>query len=325
MPSVLNITNGDSSVHIMRQAKVDGDFLPWRDVLHEGPVPGLLSLSELSAVRAEFISDRGWGQLATILDGFTERDNKLASCSEYDEVILWFEHDLYDQLQILQILDWFATEGPPINNLFIICNNQYLGLLSPEQMRQLLVKKVPVTKNMLSLASRAWLAYRKNSPQAWSDLLHSDLSALPYLKEAVIRVQQEYPSSANGLSRTACQVLNILSNEPLRAHEVFQQNQSMEESIFMGDSSFRVVLQELINSNPSLIATHDNKPLAFPKASKQQLTITDTGRKVLANDQDFLSLSVIDRWVGGVHLQAHSPWRWDAGSQTIISASVNHE
>jgi len=141
MPSVLNITNGDSSVHIMRQAKITGDFLPWRDVLHEGPVPGQLSLSELSAVRAEFISTRGWGQLATILDGFTQRDNKLASCSEYDEVILWFEHDLYDQLQILQILDWFATEGPPINNLFIICNNQYLGLLSPEQMRQLLVKK----------------------------------------------------------------------------------------------------------------------------------------------------------------------------------------
>lgn len=48
MESILNITNGDCAVSIMQQANIAGDFLPWRDVLHDGPVPENLSLAELS-------------------------------------------------------------------------------------------------------------------------------------------------------------------------------------------------------------------------------------------------------------------------------------
>ena len=61
MERILNITNGDSAVNIMKQAGVPGAFLPWRDVLHDGPVPAGLSLEDLSMVRASFIANRGWG------------------------------------------------------------------------------------------------------------------------------------------------------------------------------------------------------------------------------------------------------------------------
>jgi hypothetical protein len=98
---ILNITNGDTAVEIMKQAGITGGFLPWRDVLHEGPVPAGLSLEELSKVRAEFISGRGWGDAETIKQSFIDRDNQLKSYQDYEKVILWFEHDLYDQLQII--------------------------------------------------------------------------------------------------------------------------------------------------------------------------------------------------------------------------------
>ena len=48
MKRVLNITNGDSAVEIMREAGIEGDFLPWRDVLHVEPVPARLSFADLS-------------------------------------------------------------------------------------------------------------------------------------------------------------------------------------------------------------------------------------------------------------------------------------
>jgi hypothetical protein len=64
--NILNLTNGDSAVQIMQDAGLPGIFLPWRDVLHEGPVPTDLSLDDLSAVRARFIGhDRGWGNQAS--------------------------------------------------------------------------------------------------------------------------------------------------------------------------------------------------------------------------------------------------------------------
>jgi hypothetical protein len=60
MKKVLNITNGNSAVKIMRQADIPGTFLSWDDVLHDGPVPAGLLLEELSKVRAQFIVECGW-------------------------------------------------------------------------------------------------------------------------------------------------------------------------------------------------------------------------------------------------------------------------
>lgn len=37
MRNILNITNGDCAVEIMKKADISGVFLPWRDVLHDGP------------------------------------------------------------------------------------------------------------------------------------------------------------------------------------------------------------------------------------------------------------------------------------------------
>ncbi len=316
-PNILNITNGDSSVAIMQQAGISGAFLPWRDVLHEGPVPDQLSLDELSVIRAKFICDRGWGEYNNILNGFKQRDATLASFKKYNEVVLWFEHDLYDQLQILQILDWFANQKRQNSVLSIICTNQYLGLLSPEQMIDLQRYKLPVSDSMLSLASQAWNAFRSDSPIGWGELLHLDLSALPFLKDAVVRLLQEYPSASNGLSRTAMQALTIIADNPLSAHEVFKQNQALEDGIFMGDSSFRMVLQQLISCTPALITLTDNRPLDFPQPSKQQLNITETGKKMLAGGDDFLLLADVDHWIGGVHLQANNLWRWDEKSRKV--------
>jgi hypothetical protein len=123
MSGILNITNGDSAVAIMKKAGIPGEFLPWRDVLHEGPVPQGLSLEELSKVRAKFISDHGWEDAEKIQQSFIERDNALKAYQDYEKVILWFEHDLYDQLQLLQILDWFHGQELGNTKLSLICTD----------------------------------------------------------------------------------------------------------------------------------------------------------------------------------------------------------
>jgi hypothetical protein len=137
MRNILNITNGDSAVEIMKKAGIPGSYLPWQDVLHDGPVPAGLSLEELSKVRAKFIISQGWGMPENVERDFVERDNTLRSFEEYKKVILWFEHDLYDQLQILQILDWFHVNKNNGIDLSIICVDKYLGMLTPEEMKGL--------------------------------------------------------------------------------------------------------------------------------------------------------------------------------------------
>ena len=58
----LHVTNGDSAASLIRESGLPGRVLPWRDVLHEGPVPGRLGFAQLREVRAHFIAERGWGE-----------------------------------------------------------------------------------------------------------------------------------------------------------------------------------------------------------------------------------------------------------------------
>src|SRR5581483_6756833 len=106
---MLHITNGDAAAGALARAGfAHADILPWRDVLHEGPVPEGLRLDELSSVRAQFLADCGFGDYDSVRESFAERDFRLAGAQAEDEVVMWFESDLYDQLQLMQLLDWFA-------------------------------------------------------------------------------------------------------------------------------------------------------------------------------------------------------------------------
>ena len=142
----LIITNGDGAVHVMKAAKIKADFLPWRDVLHEGPVPDGLSLKELSLVRAQYLSSLGWKEKSDIIQDFKSRDKKLYNFKIYDKVILWFEHDLYDQLQILQLLSFFAAAAMGRTKLTMICRDQYLGRQNPDQLKKMMHYEQDVTK-----------------------------------------------------------------------------------------------------------------------------------------------------------------------------------
>jgi hypothetical protein len=104
---MLLVTNGDSAAERIEEAGLAGELLPWRDVLHEGPVPAGLSDSELGEVRGRFLADRGWASGHETAEAFAERDAVLADFGKHEEVVLFFEHDLYDQLQLVQVLDRF--------------------------------------------------------------------------------------------------------------------------------------------------------------------------------------------------------------------------
>ncbi|WP_428356071.1 DUF1835 domain-containing protein [Methyloprofundus sp.] len=318
MKNIVNITNGDSAVNIMQQAGIPGAFLPWQDVLHNGPVPDNLTIGALSRIRAQFIADCGWGNFTTIHEDFIRRDKQLEAFEQYDKVILWFEHDLYDQLQLLQILDYLQQN--PIYNatLAIICTDQYLGMQSPAELAALQHYEKPITAAQLQLASLAWAAFRAGTPEKWADLLNTDTSILPFLQGTVIRLLQEYPNTLNGLSRTAHQALKLISVTRKRPEEIFKLYQQTEERRFLGDSSFWLILNEFLHSEPPLIAMSEGNEINIPSGPEQSISITATGKAVLTGKKNWLEISAPDHWLGGVHLTANNIWQWDSDSGTLI-------
>ncbi|HJU86617.1 MAG TPA: hypothetical protein VJ788_04540, partial [Gemmatimonadota bacterium] len=103
------MTNGDCAAKRIARADLGGEILPWRDVLHEGPVPAGLDDAGLRATRARFLGGHEPDAVKVVLRDLEDRDARLATAGR-DEIVLWFEPDLYDQLQLLQILERLSRD-----------------------------------------------------------------------------------------------------------------------------------------------------------------------------------------------------------------------
>jgi hypothetical protein len=335
---MLHITNGDSTAISLRRSGIPGVFLAWRDVLHDGPVPAGLSLQQLSAVRARFLAERGWSSYEDALEEFRARDGILERFRNEEEVALWFEHDLYDQLQLLQILGWLADQerGKTILSLLAIdsfperASFHGLGELTPVELSSLFPQRHPITTAMLTLAHAGWDAFRSPDPTMIEALLARDTSALPFLAGALNRHLQEFPSMTGGLSRTERQLLEALATGPMRPVPLFVAAQGKEEAPFMGDWSFWQYVFDLSQGPNPLVSRQDGRAFVLPAFStsatrqsaflEQELLLTQQGRSVLAGQEDWMRLHGIDRWLGGVHLSSHEPaWRWDQTQGRLVA------
>ena len=52
----------------------------------------------------------------------------LQNFHKYDEVVLWFEHDLFDQLMLSFLLHWFSNQTLGHTKLNLLCIGDYPGI-----------------------------------------------------------------------------------------------------------------------------------------------------------------------------------------------------
>jgi hypothetical protein len=269
---MLHITNGDSAADVMRLA-VQGEILPWRDVLHEGPVRAVWSSEE----RAGFIAEAFHAERGQVLDMLRERGAALSRADEHDEVVLWFEHDLYDQLQLLQVLDWFAAHPHP--NLSLVCEPEYLGMMQPTRAGELFASRARVTDAQLAEGRAAWAAFTAREPL---QLERVPCSHLRFLGAALRRHLEEFPWVSDGLSRTERAVLRSLPGDFKAIFAAVR-----EDPAYLGDTVLAWHLERM--QREGLIAKDGGQWRAIPRPQRSREP----------------------RWLGGVLVTEDSPWRWD--------------
>lgn len=322
MPEALHISNGDAT-------DVPGTGLArrvvyWRDVLHEGPVPEVAP-AELRRIRAGFLGGYQGVDRAGVMRGFAERDQALEANRD-GEYVLWFEADLYDQLQITEILARLAGLGVPAGRITLICIGEHAGIahfgglgeLTAEQLRELPHTNAcaRLTPAALELASRAWAAFRAPAPGGLSAIAATRLGELRFLGEAFDRLSREYPATRDGLSLTERRVLAAVADGAPVAAAAVGRAMARETRPFMGDSTYFDRMDRMAQGPDPLLLLD---PPGRPVDRATGVRLTDTGARVLAGQADQIALNGIDRWIGGVRLHGHHvPWRWDDGTETIV-------
>jgi hypothetical protein len=197
---LLHVTNGDSTVPGIEATGVGGEVLPWRDALHEGPLAPGVGADELRAVRARFLADCGWGDADAIEAGMRARDERLQAALGRDEVVvLWFEHDLYDQLQLIQVLDAVDGNGAMVE---AILSDRFLGAMDARELAALWPDRAPLRPDQVALGRLAWEAVRAPDPHGIEALLNTHTAALPHLGPALRRLRSATASAAPSARRS---------------------------------------------------------------------------------------------------------------------------
>ena len=297
-------------------------MIQWVDILHDGPVPAGFDADALRGVRADFIASMGWSTRDEVMSRFAKRDAQLDAAHGSDEIVLWFENDLYDQLQLIQILDRLAD--PPAARVTLVQTDRPLGHVK-EPFGELFARRASVSTEELALARTAWQAFTSPDPHSIEVLTYVPAAAgkatprqppLPYLGPALHRLLEEYPGVQDGVSRSQRQVLSALEQGERHLGDVFGESASREPAIYLGDWSFVAYVRELVEAPTPLIEATGEGPLY----GHHRLKLTDAGRDVIAGRADHVRLNGVDRWLGGVHLHGHEVnWRWDPIAGKLVS------
>lgn len=231
---MLHVTNGDSAAAELRAAQLEGEVLPWRDVLHVGPVKAGLDAAALRAERAGFLAAHLHADEAAVLADMERRDDRLdeAVCTA-ERIVLWFESDLYDMLQLAQIAERIP-DGDAELVLVGVDRFRSVGELSRAEIRAARPAPFdPVPYRAL------WHAFTAPDPPALVAL-----DAPPVVRDAAQRLAEELPWTTDGLGRSERQLRAALANGASTREEAFVAAQREEERPFMGDDTAFALLDE---------------------------------------------------------------------------------
>jgi hypothetical protein len=269
----VHVVNGDSVARTLAQSRLGGAVIVWRDVLHEGPVPPG-DPAVVRAARAAFLAQAGYGSAEAILADLAAADAALvAALAAGRETVLWFEHDLHDQLQLIQILSRIADcRGRASARLISIDRHPAharftgLGELSAEELADLWSQRRPIEEETFASATRVYESFRRGdagdlaasarelAPDRPGDTGRRCHPGLPYLAAAINRLLEESPWAGAGPGRSERQILRAVASGAHTPAEVFGATQAMEEAPYAGDSwTFRRV-DELVGCDRPLLA-----------------------------------------------------------------------
>jgi hypothetical protein len=108
---MLHIHNGDSTAGKMKGAGLPGEHFAFREALATGPAPRGLPPDEWFATRANYLADGVALDVEDVKKELSGADDVLRDASGHDEIILWFEHNLFCQINLIYLLNRLSNQA----------------------------------------------------------------------------------------------------------------------------------------------------------------------------------------------------------------------
>ncbi len=296
----LHILNGEGTAGGFRLSGIEGEIAVWNEALVEGPVHNDVGTEDFFDSRRNFIVSEWEGKPEQYNEIVISEFEKIEKHHHYEEVVLWFEFDLFCQINMLALLSWLHQQQR--ENICLICIDSFpdhpnfhgLGELRPEDYPTLLLQKQRLSKSNLDLASEVWAAYQSEDPTNLVALYKQlkEHLVFPYLHKALQVHFQRFPSIENGLNYLEQQVVKQADGAKLQEKQIVRHLLDHNAALGYGDSQYFSLIKSL---SPILNI-------------EEEVSLNESGKKVLAGEIDYLNINGNIKYIGGAR---NVDFRWN--------------
>ncbi len=277
---IVNILNGDAIHKHLDEAEIKGDRIVWREVLCEGPVSDEVGSTQFWEMRSAFFQTffnvgHDLFQAKTI-----DEISRISEIGRYQEVICWFEYDLFCQVNLMALLSFLHQMNLDNTNVFLICAgdekgyNERVGLgeMQPEEFISLQKNKVKLLPDDLEYADQVWKRYCQNDIEVLQTyVLENNRPCFQYLPDAIEADKKRTRSLPNNLSPLQQSILEAVNEKGFTKRQLLGHLLRSNRDLGLGDSQYEVYLKEL----DTLIQ------------GEGHLSLSDYGKRVLLYEQKF--------------------------------------
>ncbi|NJB69984.1 hypothetical protein GGR42_000446 [Saonia flava] len=292
MSSLLHITNGDSFTKKLKSLNIDGDVITWREMLCEGKTLTNVGSESFWKTRFEFLNKNYKVSKSKFIELTLKEYRSLCNHKKEDQIVLWFEYDLFCQINMLAVLSWLKSHRKHAQISLVCSGNEdesdkLYGLceLSDEQLHKLYDNRTILTQDDIEYADYVWQLYCSNNPIRLENLGDFDQYQFEHLSGAIQTHLKRFPTIKNGLNEIENRILELaIKEKPLNKKSLMMtilQNQGLYG---YGDAQYERIISSL-------------KPLF---TSFNPVKVTRKGKEILQGKTNYYStIKNNDLYLGG--------------------------
>lgn len=281
MSSLLHITNGDAFTEKLGTLKLNGDVITWREMLCEGKTLTNVGSENFWKTRFEFLNKNYKVSKSWFIEKTLKEYRSLCNHKQQDHIVLWFEYDLFCQVNMLAVLSWLKANRK-YAEVSLVCSgkeddsNRLFGLneLNEEQLLKLYENRTILTQDDIEYADYVWQLYCSDNPIRLENLMDFKNYQFDYLSDAIKSHLHRFPSIKNGLNEMENNILRLaLETKPTSKKSFLNTLLKNQGSLGFGDTQYERALSRL-------------KPLF---SSFNPVRLTKNGKEILDNQTSYYS------------------------------------
>ena len=222
MPQQLHITNGDDFSKNIEELQLPGEIIVWREMLCEGPTSTILDSVEFYKLRKDFLG-KTYNIAAEDYDRqFIDELNKLTVANGYDEVVLWFEFDLFSHINMLAVISHLLENKKNIP-VFLVCSKRLenekeftpLSQLPLKHLKNHYEARIPLELEDLETAALIWQLYNADNPQKLISQIKKKTN-FEYLSSCIRAHIERFPNASTGINTLERNVLKLIETNNIK-------------------------------------------------------------------------------------------------------------